>query len=102
MPESSLTSVELHMRIAVVVVLLLAGCQKESPNYCPPDAIDCEPPKCTASTGTCVCLNGICVQCTPQDLPNCEGLRPFCGGDNTCRGCRANNECSSDSACLED
>jgi hypothetical protein len=96
---------ELPMRIVVVVALLLAGCNKDNPNFCDPAKQMCPdmaPRPCTESTDSCVCMTppGICVECTATDERNCAGTKPACGGDNRCRACRANDECASD-ACLE-
>jgi hypothetical protein len=84
------------MRIAVIVVLLLAGCTKTNPDYHKDGGV-----ACTESHDTCVCLDEICVQCTDQDKHNCAGAKPACGADNTCHACLANKDCDSD-ACLED
>lgn len=90
------------MRIAVLAVLLLVGCTKPNPNYCVgSDCPDQPPMACTASSGTCVCLDKVCVECTADDERNCGGTTPQCGADNRCRACRANSDCDS-GACLED
>ena len=92
------------MRIAAVaVVLLFAGCTKDNPNYCDPATEVCpDPPTCTESHDTCVCLqpDHVCVQCTVEDERNCSDDKPQCGDNHLCRGCRTDDECGS-SACLE-
>jgi len=93
------------MRIAAVaVVLLFAGCTKENPYYCDPAMPEmCQAPTCTESTDECVCLkpDNVCVQCTADDKRNCSDDKPACGENHVCRGCRADDDCSS-SACIED
>lgn len=103
------------MRIAyLVAVIVIAGCTKENPNFCPdfPDD-DCrngngrrcdvdndcadEPgkPVCNAGDGP-----GVCVQCLVDS--DCTGVdTPVCGDDNLCAGCRSDDDCTSSKACLE-
>ena len=84
------------MRVAITVALLLAGCNKENPNYCPAGT-DCTPSSCTASSAGCVCLNppGVCVQCTTAEPAACKDNTPTCGPDHLCHACRANDDCAS-------
>jgi hypothetical protein len=91
------------MRITVVLVLLfVAGCSKDNPNYCVDNMCPDMAQKCTVSEGECVCLDGSCVQCTTTDEHNCTDPRkPQCGADHTCRACRTNEDCGT-GACLED
>jgi hypothetical protein len=84
--------------VVVAVFIGFAGCE-----FNPPDAPTDGAMSCTTSSDSCVCLSppGVCVQCTVDDERNCTGATPQCGDDNSCRGCRANDECAS-GACLED
>jgi hypothetical protein len=84
---------------AVALALALAGCSFKEP---PPLSDSGGGEQCTDSDGTCVCLNGTCVTCTPEDERNCRGTTPQCGSDNLCHACRANDDCPAASACLED
>ncbi|HWO20350.1 MAG TPA: hypothetical protein VNO30_16390, partial [Kofleriaceae bacterium] len=85
------------MRIAIVAVIFVVGCGS-GPSTVPGDD---DPGVCTESSPDCICLDGVCVECTVDDEHNCTSTRPQCGTDNVCHACRSNDECDS-GACLED
>jgi hypothetical protein len=79
-----------------ILEVVLGGCRFDLPG--PDDDLR----SCMVSKGECVCLDGVCVQCTTTDEHNCtDPKKPQCGADHTCRACRTNEDCGS-GACLED
>ena len=99
----------------VLVALLLAGCARKDPYYCPgrnhndncaepPEPTPCTSnDQCAEPTGVCDVTGSMtCVQCTPDQPGACTGATPACGEDRTCRACQAHPECPASDACLPD
>lgn len=100
------------------IVVALAGltgasCFHQNANYCEgaPHSncldVDAGPPRCTSDPEcspplVCDALGTMtCVPCTPAEHQACVGMTPVCGGDDTCHGCTAHEQCAS-SVCLPD
>jgi hypothetical protein len=99
------------LRITVLLLFALAGCETRSAKYC---AANPDDPACggmnqgsdsnTSSCGECTAPrpfcdpNNECVQCITT--PDCDatGTAPVCDQE-VCRGCTAHSECASN-ACL--
>jgi len=99
----------------VLVALLLAGCARKDPYYCPgrnhndncaepPEPTPCTSnDQCAEPTGVCDVTGSMtCVQCTPDQPGACTGATSACGEDRTCRACQAHPECPASDACLPD
>lgn len=78
-----------------------AGCYVTNNNYNADAAQSCSSSSdsCPSQTPVCEEARKVCVQCTVANAGECKGDTPVCGDDNSCRGCSAHSECSSE-ACL--
>ncbi len=104
------------LRLFMMIVLLVAGCNwKKNPYYCPgaPDnncTEDASPgshactnsAQCLAPTAICDLQSSLCVECTTTQASACSGTLPVCGADDRCRGCTSHAECPNSGACLPD
>jgi hypothetical protein len=107
--------------VGAVALLLAAGCH-DNPYYCESaPSKNCialeadarkDPPltKCTDDSGCATDPSGYrvcdvpamaCVACTKTSASACSGTMPVCGPMNSCVGCSANKDCTSD-VCLPD
>ncbi|MBA3453475.1 MAG: right-handed parallel beta-helix repeat-containing protein [Deltaproteobacteria bacterium] len=104
--------------LLVASFVVAAGCMKTSATYCArhgaEDPENCPPgdaagetcmsnTDCADVAGRLVCNLevGSCVQCNAASAQTtaCEGPKPVCGADDTCRACISHIECPS-SVCL--
>jgi len=98
--------------ISLAFVAALFGCTKRSEKYCL-DPLNSNDPRCLTDSGpeeTCdadhpcsdgICLDGLCVQCTADDVSRCTGDTPICNTtSHDCVGCDSHDDCPMSDACL--
>lgn len=109
----------IYRNIFLFAVLGSLGCEHINSNYCeeaphtnckdlidapvdgPPTGCKATPAICTGATPACDMASDTCVECTTTSKDLCIGAEPVCGSDETCRGCTAHSECTSE-VCLPD
>ena len=102
--------------VASVLLAAVGGCDHSNANYCegklnndcrsdggvgPIRGCKAAPEKCVGATLVCDEVNDVCVECTTTNAAACVNVEPVCGADNSCRGCTAHSECTSE-VCLPD